>query len=147
MLHLIHPALVHFTVAFIVSGALVELWGIWHRHGPRSSIAARAERWGGQMLVLGLASLVLTVASGYLAANTLPSPPTDDRLLAAHERNGWILLGLLLAGQFGKSWCGGRVAGAPARLYGALLVAVLVAVLWSAWLGGQMVYVQGIGMR
>lgn len=139
MLHLFHPALVHFTVAFIVTGAAVELWGM--RGLPR------AERWGGQMLALGLASLVVTVASGYLAANTLPSPPGDGRLLAAHERNGWILLGLLFTGQFWKSWCGGRVEGRGRGLYAVLLVGVLVAVWWSAWLGGQMVYVQGIGVR
>ena len=140
MLHLFHPALVHFTVAFVVTGAAVEIWAILRGH-------ARAERWGEQLLALGLASLVVTVASGYLAANTLPGPPGDGLLLAAHERNGWILLGLLLAAQFWKSWCGGRLVGRAAQLYTALLAAVLVAVAWSAWLGGQMVYVHGIGVR
>ncbi len=70
-------------------------------------------RWGASLVLLGLASLVFTLASGYLAANTLEVDAASVELLAAHERNGWILLALLFVTQFWKAWCGGKV---PERL-------------------------------
>jgi len=140
MLHLIHPALVHFAVTFVVAGAVFEIWGNL-RCDPR------AERFGDRLLALGLAAVALAVASGYLAAKTLPALPPDASLLEAHERNGLILLGLLLAGQFWKAWAGGRLTGHARLLYAALLAGVLLVAAYSAWLGGQMVYVQGIGVR
>ena len=88
MFHLFHPALVHFSVAFIVAGGLAEVWGMT---GGREAV----QRWGATLLLVGLASLVPTIASGYLAHNTLDVSGAPKPLLDSHERNGWILLGLL----------------------------------------------------
>ncbi len=140
MLHLFHPALVHLSVAFVVTGALVEAWGLWTGR-------ATPARWGSSLLIVGLITLVPTIASGYVAANTVRVPPGGTALLDAHERNGWILLFLALGSQFWKAWCGGRVPERQQPAYAALLVTVAALTAYSAWLGGQMVYVQGIGVR
>jgi uncharacterized membrane protein len=139
MLHLFHPALVHFAVAFIIVGGCAEVWGMLTRREP-------VRRWAATLVLVGLASLVPVLATGYLAANVLDVPPPTDRLLAAHERNGWILFGLLLATQFAKAWCGGRIPDRLRWIYaGSLIVAVLQAAC-GAWLGGRLVYGAGVGV-
>jgi uncharacterized membrane protein len=139
MLHLIHPALVHFSVAFVVAGGSAEVWGLL---AEREAL----RRWGATLVLVGLASLVPTLASGYLAANTLDVPEASESLLAAHERNGWIVFGLLAASQFWKAWCGGRIPDRHRLLYAAGMLATVLLTAYSAWLGGRMVYTHAIGV-
>jgi len=139
MLHLIHPAFVHFSVAFVVAGGIAEIWGLL---GANDAV----RRWGAILLLVGLASLVPTVVSGYLAANSLEIPGATMDLLDAHEQNAWILLGLLFASQFWKAWCGGEIPQRGRLFYAALLLATVLLALYGAWLGGRMVYGHGIGV-
>jgi uncharacterized membrane protein len=138
--HLVHPALVHFTVAFLVVGGACEVWGILTR---RDELA----RWGGQLILVGLASVGPTIVSGFLAANVVRIPREAQDLLAVHEQNGLILLALLLGIQFWKAWSGGKLGTTESRFYALLLVVAVALTIWGAWLGGQLVYVRGIGIR
>jgi uncharacterized membrane protein len=139
MLHLFHPALVHFSVAFLIVGGCAEIFG---------ALAGRdaTRRWGATLVLVGLVSLVPTIASWHLAANTLAIPQASHSLLEAHERTGWILLGLLLAAQFWKAWCGGRVPDRLRWIYLTVLAAAVLLVAYGAWLGGRMVFDRGIGV-
>ena len=56
MLHLVHPVLVHFTIAFLVVGGLVETYGI-------AVARERPERFGGALTVLGTIALVPTMGA------------------------------------------------------------------------------------
>ncbi len=139
MLHLFHPAFLHFSVAFIVAGGVAEAWGlVADRESPR--------RFGATLLLIGLVSLVPTIATGYLAANTSGLPEDGGLLLGAHERNGWILLGLLVGSQFWKAWFRGELPASHRPFYVAVLIAVVLLTAYSAWLGGRMVYGQGYGV-
>jgi len=140
MLHLIHPALLHFSVAFVTVGGACEVAGILLRREV-------LERFGVRSLLIGTASLVPTMISGYLAANTVDVTVEGRLLLDAHERNGWIVLGLLLASQFWKAWCGGRLSPVQRTFSPALVSGAVVFLLYGAWLGGQLVYAQGVGVR
>ena len=139
MLHLIHPACIHFTVAFIVTGAACEVWGLLAERGG-------VQRFGSTLLLVGLMCLVPAIASGYLAANTLEFSESGARLLDSHERNGWILLAVLLASQFWKAWFRGEVPRAQRWPYAAVLIATLLLTVYSAFLGGSMVYGEGVGV-
>jgi len=133
MLPLVHPALVHFPIAFVVLGGGSEVWGLLSgRETPR--------RWGASLVLVGLVCLVPTLATGYLAANTQILPEAAAERLGAHERAGWILLGLLLATQFWKAWGGGRVPDRLRWLYAAVMLSAVLVALLAAWLGGQMVH-------
>ena len=139
MWHLFHPAFLHFSVAFLVAGGATEAWGLMT--GRES-----ARRLGATLLLLGLVSLVPTIASGYLAANTLGLPVDGGLLLDSHERNGWILLGLLVGSQFWKAWFRGELPARHRPFYVVVLVAIVLLTAYSAWLGGRMVYGQGYGV-
>jgi uncharacterized membrane protein len=138
LLHLIHPALVHFTVAFLVTGAVCEALGILAR---REAV----ERFGGLLVLLGTLSLPPTLVSGILAGNTVTLTPEARQALDAHERMGYLLLGVFLAALFWKAWERGRVTAArPA--YALLLLAGAALAAYVAFLGGSLVYAHGVGV-
>jgi uncharacterized membrane protein len=139
MLHLIHPALVHFSVAFVVVGGAGEVWGLLARREP-------LRRWGSSLVLVGLVSLVFTLASGYLAANTIEVDAASVESLGAHERTGWILLALLFVTQFWKAWCGGSIPAALRWIYVAALGASVLLAAYGAWLGGRLVYLHALGV-
>ena len=86
MLHLLPPAAVHFSVAFLVAGGLGESFGILLR---RPGI----ERWSGTLVLLGTLSLFPTVVTGFLAENVLrPSEDLASRRIArstGRRLSGW----------------------------------------------------------
>jgi len=138
MLHLIHPALVHFSVAFLFVGAPVQAWGLF-RH------VDAVERFGGRLVLLGTLSLVPTIVSGYIAANTVTLSESGHTLLDLHEGNALALLSLFAGLHFWKGWCGGRLGPRAQRVYGAVLVLGAVLTASVALLGGKLTYVHGAG--
>ena len=139
MLHLVHPALVHFTVAFLVAGALLEAWGLLRE---RPAVA----RWGSGLTIAGTIVLVPTIAAGYLAANSLTVAEDAQHMLDRHESLGLMLLGFCLVLALARAWNRGRIEGG-ARVpfaFGLLAVAALAAL--AAFYGGQLVYGLGVGV-
>jgi uncharacterized membrane protein len=139
MLHLFHPALVHFGVAFIAAGGLLEAWGLLRDHEP-------SRRHGAPLLAAGTLTLIAVIASGYVAANTIELREAARETLKLHERNGWVLLAALVLLHFWKAWSGGRLPRLQERLYALALVAVVGWMAWSAYLGGRLVYTFGTGV-
>jgi uncharacterized membrane protein len=139
MLHLLHPAAVHFSVAFLVAGGLGESFGILLRRPG-------VERWSGTLVLLGTLSLFPTVVTGFLAENVLR--PSEDlaSLLALHERMGLVVLGTFLALLLWKAWRGGAVPDSQRLAFALALLAAVGLVLYAAVLGGSMVYGWGLGV-
>lgn len=139
MLHLIHPALVHFAVAFLVTGGVCEAIGLLlHRE--------TWARFGGALMIGGTLALVPTIATGYLAANSTAVAPSALGDLAAHERNGWFVLALAVACLFWKALGRGRIPPRQHAVYALFLLITVLVTLYSAWLGGQLVYLHGVGV-
>ena len=137
MTHWIHPFFVHFSVAFLVAGAALEAWGAVRRED--SALAS-------PLVIAGTISLVATLASGYLAANAVTLSEAARPLLAAHERNGWFVLGVFVSGLFGRAWIGRALRPGERALYATWLTFGAALALRSAWFGGRMVYEQGVGV-
>ena len=139
MLHLIHPVLVHATVAFLIVGGLVEAYGIGrHREG--------AARFGGALVVLGTVWLVPTIAAGFLAENVLTLSAAAADAVDDHERFGLLAFGVFVPLLIMKAWGRGRP---PLRFRGLYVAGLLVGVALAstaAYLGGLMVYELGVGV-
>lgn len=139
MLHLLHPAAVHFSVALLVLGGLGESYGILTRR-------LVLERWSGTLVVLGTLSLFPTIVTGFLAENTLSPSEGVAPLLALHERNGLIVLGAFLLLALWKAWGGGAVPRSQRLAYAIALLVAVGLVAYGAFLGGRMVYGWGLGV-
>ena len=140
MLHLFHPAVVHLTVAFLLVGGLIEATALLAQRED-------AARFGARLFVIGAASLVFTVLTGYLAENSLDPDPAAARVLESHELNGWLLLAAVVAALFWKGWHRGKLPAGQGSAYALFLIFIAGLVLYGGWLGGRMVYVHGLGVQ
>jgi uncharacterized membrane protein len=139
VLHLIHPALVHVTVAFLIVGGLVEAYGI----GRHNEAAAR---FGGALVVLGTAALVPTIIAGFLAENMISLRGGAVEAVDDHERFGLLAFGVFLPLLLMKAWGRGRPPDRFRGVYVAGLIVGVALVATAAYLGGLMVYALGVGV-
>jgi uncharacterized membrane protein len=139
VLHLVHPVLVHFTIAFLVVGGLVEAYGI-------AAARERPERFGGALTLLGTIALVPTIVAGFLAENSLPLNGAAASTVDDHERLGLIVLGIFAPLLVVKAWGRGRPPERWRGLYAAGLIAGVAAAGATAYVGGLMVYRLGVGV-
>jgi uncharacterized membrane protein len=153
----LHPALVHFPIAyFLLSGAAGLLHLFW-----RPSRVLRVLTW--TAMLLGWLGAGLAVLSGLLAQSGLPPRQPYQTLLNWHISTGLaqlVLFGFLLY----RWWLFGPI-GLPGRRaregtdYGdlledpaakwwvaALLVGGVGVVLLSGWTGGRLVYEWGVNV-
>jgi uncharacterized membrane protein len=98
-------------------------------------------------VLIGAVSLVPTVASGYLAANSLDVGAAALGDLERHEHNAWYVMGLVVVALFWKGWYRGAPPPSQHKPYAALLLVVVLLVAYSALVGGEMVYLHGVGVR
>ena len=154
---LIHAAVVHFPIALLICGSLAIL-GTLHRW-PR--VELRVIGWG--LLFPGWVTLLAAIVSGIVAQGALPPEAPYRPLLNWHtgsglalaviygdllygswldwkrrksaEREGWVSAADLLIDR-GRKW----------RLTVQLLLGIGL-VIFSGWLGGQLVYEFGVGVR
>src|SRR5262245_718757 len=139
MLHLLHPAAVHVSVAFLVVGGLGESAGILLRRPA-------LERWCGTLVLLGTLSLAPTVVTGFLAQNVLVPGEGVAPILELHERTGLLVLGAFLLLALWKAWRGGAVPEGQRLAFAIALLAAVALVVYGAFLGGTMVYGWGLGV-
>lgn len=139
MLHLIHPVLVHATLAFLIVGGLVEAYGVGRRRED-------AARFGGILVVLGTVSLVPTIIAGFLAENALTLSREAADAVDEHERFGLFVFGVFVPLLLMKAWGRGRPPEGLRGLYAVGLVVGVALATAAAYLGGVMVYELGVGV-
>jgi uncharacterized membrane protein len=139
VLHLIHPALVHFSVALLVVGSVAEAWGIL---GRREVV----ERFGATVVLIGTVSLLPTIVTGLLAKNSIVVPVGGVEDLELHERLGFVLAAVYLLSQFLKAWRGGRLGATERKLYVIVLMVGIATVTAVAVIGADLVYDHGLGV-
>lgn len=156
-LSLIHAAVVHFPIALLICGSLALL-GTLHRW-PR--IELRIIGWG--LLLPGWVTLLAAIVSGIVSQGSLPPEAPYRPFLNWHTGSG-LALAVLYGDMIyrgwlewtrrgGADWEGGPWAtdllagrGGKWRLTIQLLVGIGL-VVFSGWLGGQLVYEFGVGVR
>jgi uncharacterized membrane protein len=140
MMHLFHPVSVHFSIAMLIVGGLWEAWG-------QATGGATSIRRGGIITIVGTFTLLPTLFTGYLAANSVPVPDSAKAVFNLHELNGWVVAALFVGLLFWKGWYRGSVPESQRRYYAIALLLGVLLVGYGAFLGGEMVYMHGVGVR
>lgn len=127
-LHEFHPALVHLPIALLPASLAADAAGM-HDAG-RAGIA------------LAAGSAALAAASGVVAQEAVETDEVSHDLLATHRTLNLGVLGATVAMALHRA---GREQ--PGGGYLALGLAAVGVTLYSAYLGGRMVYAHGVGVE
>jgi uncharacterized membrane protein len=132
----LHPALVHFPIAWLVGLALIDFAGLVLKRDTW-------QRAGIFVLASTVLSLLPTAATGILRAAHMPSDPSVRTLLVTHRTLNFAVAGLVLAA-FALRLVRRNILQGPSRVaYLALVFAAAGLVLVAADFGGRMVYGPG----
>lgn len=154
---LIHAAVVHFPIALLICGSLAIL-GTLHRW-PR--VELRVIGWG--LLLPGWVTLLAAIVSGIVAQGALPPEAPYRPLLNWHTGSG-LALAVIYGDLLYRGWLHwkrrkreerkGSASAADLMVdpvqKGRLTVQLILGiglVIFSSWLGGQLVYEFGVGVR
>ncbi len=140
MLHTLHPAVVHFPVALLLCAVLAE--GIW--------LWRKSELWRDMafwLLLGGTLGAFAAALTGGWAEDSLSMSKTLHEAVEQHETVGYILVWLYACLLVWKILRRQAMQTAENRVFlGALLVASALLV-YSGWLGGELVYEYGAGVK
>ncbi len=136
----LHPGVVHFAVALVLAGVLLDVVALW-RASERLLFAGY---WN---TLLGAAALAVAVATGALAeANLGAHNGLGDALLALHRATAYAALILALALATARLAMRGRIRPKTRTLYLAAAFTTSALIIISATLGGVLVYRFGLGI-
>jgi uncharacterized membrane protein len=132
----IHPAVVHFPIAFLLGGVVLDLFGLH----SEAAIAA-ATYW----LLAGLATGAVAAVTGVVSYYTVPGNHTEQ----AHQRVYWHIGAMVTAVVMFAVVCFVRwqhpsVVSPAIRGLGLAAAAILI---FGGYVGGKLVYQGGLGIE
>ena len=137
--HPLHPMTVHFPIAFYVLGVGLTLLYLWRGR-------ADVERFAFWCFILSGASVIFATIVGLIDQSQLDIPDPRRNNVNSHITAGVLLLitnGLLIYMRF--RWP--DVLTRHRWPYLGLMLLGLIAVLATAWLGAELVYNLGVGVK
>jgi uncharacterized membrane protein len=131
----IHPASVHFPIAFLIGGVMLDLFG----QSSETAVAMAT-----YLLIAGLATGAIAAFAGVIAYYTVPGNHTAE----AHQRVYWHIWTIVTAVVLFTVVCFVRwqhpsVVSPLIRGLGLVAVAIMVV---GAYIGGKLVYHGGLGI-
>lgn len=143
-LTLLHPYIDHFSIVLVIIGILAEFRAKLDRPIPEDTIG-----WGS--LMLGAALWLLSILSGFAAQAKMYLDPSVQQLLNYHQVLSLVAFGTLGAAILLRSVSRAKfheAAGASLRGgYYAILGVSLMLVMGTVYLGSQLVYGHGVGVK
>lgn len=136
----IHPMVVHFPVSLIFVVALCDFIGIvWDR---RSYI-----HMGNILSLLAVIGAVVAVISGLMAARTVWHPLQAHEVIETHETLGFVFLGIVAVMTIIRFAVGEKIYGGMKWVGFILSLAASAVIFYSAYLGGDIVFTYGTGVK
>jgi uncharacterized membrane protein len=132
----IHPAVVHFPIAFLLGGVALDLFGL---HSEAAVAAAT------YLLLAGLATGAVSAVTGVISYYTVPGNHTEQ----AHQRIYWHIWAMvtavvLFAVVCFVRWQNPSVVSPLIRGLGLAAAAILT---FGGYVGGKLVYQGGLGIE
>jgi len=138
-IYLLHPIAVHFTIGIFAASILLEILAALVRKESLKAAAA----WN---LYLAALSVVFSFVTGLLAANSVPHNDNAHQIMETHETLGYIILGVILLLALWRLLLPDRVLARLEKLHLLIGLAGLGIMIYSGYLGGEMVYTHGVAV-
>lgn len=137
-----HPLIVHFTIALLLTAAMLFVLGAILAQRPLGAAATLVARWN---LAFGVLSTVVTLVTGWQAYNSVVHDAPSHANMTVHMQ--WALgtaaVFLLVAG---AAWLDRRRAAGAGGMLLALILVGSAGLAVTGWLGGENVYRYGLGV-
>jgi uncharacterized membrane protein len=137
----LHPIVVHFPIALLVVGLLVDVAGLALRRDW-------LKKAGLLLLILGTLGAVAAARTGEGDEEAVEETPAVEEVLETHEDSGkltmWFFLGVTVL-RAGLTWWR-KFPAAVHWIFTAIWVAGLVLLIRTAHYGGELVYHHGTGV-
>ncbi len=135
-LHLLHPKLIHFPIALIVTGTVLEILSWIHRKDAWHNLAL-------SMYLIGTAAIVLAVLTGLKDAAYFK---IHHPVLNEHKLFAFLALGSAVVSWFTLFLVKRKSEKAFRILFLIFILLVCIFVVLAAHEGGEMVYEYGVGV-
>jgi uncharacterized membrane protein len=136
----LHPVFIHFPFALLLVALLLEIAAMVFKRDEFSRAA-----WWNQ--ILGTIGLAAAVASGLLAAQTVRMDGPARAVFDIHQQIAFLAAASFAGLLFWRISTKGKIPAEPRHLFLALLAAAVLLMTVGAWLGGELVYGHGVGIR
>lgn len=133
----LHPALVHFPIAFLLGGVVLLLWAWWRANEIQHRVAAG-------MLLVGMVSGWLAIAAGGLAYFTVPAHTEQGHVLMYWHLGFGLTMLILFTWLSIVRWRERTKTATKLQLIAAFCGVVLL--MLTGYLGGSIVYHYGAGV-
>jgi uncharacterized membrane protein len=137
----LHPSLVHFPIALLLTGAAAAiLFRLWGRPA--------GEQWGVYALLAGWVLVIPALITGLIDKNALPPDSPENQLANIHTTGMFLMWGLYgLALYLQHIWRKqAALGGGRLWVWLGLLVAASVTLILAGHQGGRLVYELGVGV-
>ena len=135
----IHPLVVHFPIALLLSSAVFYFSGLLFRWNG----VLAAGRW---TLLLGTISAALALWTGLEASETVSHGGATHEIMTAHQNFAFLVLGLSVILSFWVIFAKSDVPSKGRGLFLMALVLLCLVLVQGADLGGRMVFIDGVGV-
>ncbi|MFW5444041.1 MAG: DUF2231 domain-containing protein [Methylococcaceae bacterium] len=136
----IHPVLVHFPIAFIISFFIIDLVGSIINNDNWRRLAAG-------LLYLGVISAAAAVVAGLMAAGSVDHGENVHLIMNKHKSFGFSVLGLSIVLALWRLLSGSVIKGVNNLLFLTFAALLNILIMLGADLGGLMVYKHGVAVE
>jgi uncharacterized membrane protein len=133
-----HPIFVHFTLGLLTTAAVLFLIAALTR-SPQATLVARWNLW------IGTVFAVITVMAGFQAYYTVEHDAFSHAAMTIHLKWAWATLALFAIAA-ALAWRERRRIQGAGPVLSVVLLAAVIALLVTGYLGGENVYRHGLGV-
>jgi uncharacterized membrane protein len=135
----LHPLIVHFVIAFLITGPLLLFVSTMISESRRASI----QLVGDWMLALGAVAVIAAVAAGLQAYYSVGHDAASHAAMTDHRNWAFATSGMFLAFSFWRFISRHQV---PSKVFATLILVPVLLLGITGWKGGHLVYHYGLGV-
>ncbi len=136
----LHPALVHFPIGLFAAALVFEGIGLLSGRPDFSRFS-----WWAQ--IAGAIGLAAAVVTGLIAASHASASGAVQNALDSHRQFAFLAASSLAGMAIWRASKRGKIPAHSTRIYVALLAVCVFLLLITAWFGGELVFLYGLGIR